>query len=257
MSQTQAPQPPVLVSPTDGRIFPPGDVLFEWASAGEGLQYELQIATDVAFTQVLSTLDAGTSLDVVVTDLFEDAEPGATYYWRARAQAPGSDAWGPYSEPTHFILGTEENIPIARPDPKEDLGPLPHLVKDVSEDVAEVYGLTSPPKEGEAFVEPEAMSVSPILTFIGSTVLFLAVAIILVFGIANRVEQATYYRAVSASGYPELREVEALAARKLDHYEILNDAEGTYRIPIERAMEIIVAQEAADTTARVFSSELP
>lgn len=256
MSNTDTPQPPLLVSPTDGRIFPPDDVLFEWATAGDDLHYALQIATDVSFTQVVTTLEVGNALDCMVTDVFDEAESGSTYYWRVRAKTATGDAWGPFSEPTHFIVGTEAQLPIDRPDTKEDLGPLPHLIKDVAEDVAEVYGLAEEPAEGDGQVEPEAMNVTPILTFIGSTALFLAMIIVIMFGIVNRNEQATYYEAVDESGYPDLREVEALAARKLDHYEILNDATGVYRIPIERAMELLVEQEEA-ATDRVYSSELP
>jgi hypothetical protein len=40
----------------------------------------------------------------------------------------------------------------------------------------------------------------------------------------------------SASGYPELHETEMNGQSKLERYEA--QADGTYRIPIERAMEL-------------------
>jgi len=84
------------------------------------------------------------------------------------------------------------------------------------------------------------------LRFTLVALVFLIVAIVVV------IKWAQYEGPVAANQNavyepsPLLREMEADASDKLNHYAIINADSGRYRIPIERAMTIIAAEHAGD-----------
>ena len=104
-------------------------------------------------------------------------------------------------------------------------------------------------------VEHENVGVGQILGFVASIIVTLALMIIFVFNLVNVSEQRTLEARVASGNYPELRETEAEATNKLTQYEILNDQEAVYRIPVDRAMDLMVQQSRTDTT-RTYSPEL-
>ena len=60
-------------------------------------------------------------------------------------------------------------------------------------------------------------------------------------------------RAAAEARYPELQQAEVHAQNKLGHYRVVDEANGVFQIPIERAMEVL-AQEPG--TATVLTSEV-
>ena len=263
-----APSSPVLVAPVDGAPVDPDAVHFQWEDAGDDLEYALELAANSTFEDVLLTLDVGDALDVTVSDL---PDQHGAYFWRMRSKPKDSETWGPYGEGAMFSVGEEPaDVPSTdaygkpgsaapvRPDVQEDLGPVPGMLKGISTEVAaEVTGDSEYyAQEEELGVEHEAIGVSQILGFIGAIIAVLILIIIFVFQIVNISELRTYESAVLESGYPELRQVRVEAAREMTQYEILNDAEGIYQIPVDRAMELLVDQERSEPEGG-YSPELP
>jgi hypothetical protein len=62
---------------------------------------------------------------------------------------------------------------------------------------------------------------------------------------------------ISVSGYPELRQTEIDAARQLTQYQVLNDAERIYQIPLEQAQRLMINEAETGASTRQTSSELP
>ncbi len=90
-------------------------------------------------------------------------------------------------------------------------------------------------------------------------VVLIAVAIIsglLVLWKGN-VTQKVAIAQISVSGYPELRQTEIDAARQLTQYQVLNDAERTYQIPLDQAQQLMINEAQTGGSARQTSTELP
>lgn len=256
---------PTLVAPTQGFTVDPTVVTFQWEDIGGAVEYVLQVAADANFDEVLLDLNVGEAVECTVPDLFED---GATFYWRVRARHKGSTTWGPFSDQAAFSIETLETAAAprsdevaapapARPDRDEDMGPAPGLLKSVAVEVAaEVTGEDEYYEmEEEMGVEHENVGVGQILGFVASIVVTLTLMIIFVFNIVNVSERRTLEARVASEDYPELRQTEADATNKLTQYEILNDEQGVYRIPVDRAMDLMVREARTDTN-RTYSSEL-
>lgn len=81
--QNTAPTIPSLVAPTNSKLCINNSVTFEWAASTDAeknpIVYQIQIAADNLFTQIVKTLD-GTALSQTV-----DLEKGKAYYWRVKA----------------------------------------------------------------------------------------------------------------------------------------------------------------------------
>jgi hypothetical protein len=74
-------------------------------------------------------------------------------------------------------------------------------------------------------------------------VLVFTIVVIAVNTMSLRFEDARV-RATEITGYPLLRETEAAAQKKLDYYEVIDASTGVYRMPISRAMTLIVNESA-------------
>jgi hypothetical protein len=91
------PEPPATTAPRPNAKLSVGDVELAWAENIEAVRYELQVASDAAFTQSQPTLNvtgAGTRLTL--------SEPG-TYHWRIASIKADGDR-GPFGDPLRFEL---------------------------------------------------------------------------------------------------------------------------------------------------------
>lgn len=111
--------------------------------------------------------------------------------------------------------------------------------------MSDSYGLSA---------EPENVPVHQI--FLTGAVIFgsIAIAVIVLFQIYNKgVQTASFEAASEYVAYPQIRDGQVAGMRKITQYEVVDQAGGVYAIPIERAMELVVAdragQSAAATTA--------
>lgn len=104
-----------------------------------------------------------------------------------------------------------------------------------------------------AGVEDEGVDVGALMKATAVMVFLVAAAVTTVFEWKNLEVQVAEVAATQESGYPALREYKAEVAGKLGHYAVIDAAKGTYRIPIERAMDLVIQDRAGDAP---YSSEL-
>ena len=86
-----APGVPVLTAPGDGSTgLSPSGVNVTWNASNNAVDYDVQLATDAAFSSVIEERTGVTSTSA----LFNDLSPNTTHYWRARASnAEGTSDW--------------------------------------------------------------------------------------------------------------------------------------------------------------------
>jgi hypothetical protein len=72
----------------------------------------------------------------------------------------------------------------------------------------------------------------------------------------NTTRQAIREGSIDPDQYTQLRETEAQAAQKLSQYEVIDEQAGTYRIPIDRAMDIM-ANQAYQEGERTYAPDAP
>lgn len=98
--ETPFPTPPALISPAAGSSSIPRKADLKWNAAAGSMGYNLQVATDPAFSNiVLDTLVADTSV-TLSTPLAAENE----YYWRVSSS--DSLLYGMHSRPDSFSTGT-------------------------------------------------------------------------------------------------------------------------------------------------------
>lgn len=95
-------------------------------------------------------------------------------------------------------------------------------------------------------VEPEGVPVHKIFT--AGFVIFgtIAIAVVALFQIYNRGVQTTTFDAAEAYvAYPEIQDANTAGMRKITQFEVVDDAGGVYRIPVDRAMQMVVDERRA------------
>jgi hypothetical protein len=290
-TQPTVPPAPELFEPPAGAIIDGHSVAFRWGAAEGALEYRLEVATDSWFEQIVFTEVVQEARPVVVSNLFETDDQ--LYYWRVLARNEVGWSHGEVIE--SFISSTAENATyhFHRPDVMERLGPLTELITGGSHDVlylrsqrlgtpgvdlpeveedlgpaaalfraASVEAAADVTHEAQYYdqehqigVEHEGVEAKQILAIVAAIALAIVLMAITIFQFTNRVEAAVRQRLAAEASYPELREAEAQAAERLGQYGIVDDAQGVYRIPIDRAMELMVNQ-AQQAPGGPYSSEL-
>lgn len=248
---------PVLLSPQRETSVVGRDVTLTWEPVLGALAYVVQVAHDPEFTDVVLEESAGAETAFRLDNVLP--EDRGTFYWRVFAQAGGVESPGEHIE--SFIVLTpsdKEEAPSIEPDTDEPLGPAAGLFTAAGAEMAveTTHSQKATQMANDLGVEPEGVESAQILGLTLSVIAVLAIIIILLFNWKATVRDQTYAQAVGVSGYPELSEVEAAAARELSQYEVVNDAEGVFRVPIDRVITLMTneAQTARDTT---ILEELP
>ena len=90
-------------------------------------------------------------------------------------------------------------------------------------------------------VEPEDINTGTLFSVIAVSTVIIIILVTVGFNLSMKKFQEVSLEMTEMSGYPELHETEMMGESKISSYEAMGD--GTYRIPIERAMEM-EAQEA-------------
>lgn len=82
--------PPTLVAPVNNRVDVYFDVTLDWDPANQATAYDVQVATDMNFTNIVVQGNNITATQFAVTGLSYES----TYYWKARSKnALGSSNW--------------------------------------------------------------------------------------------------------------------------------------------------------------------
>jgi hypothetical protein len=113
---------PVLMTPTNGSQLanqgqPVTLVAQNAAGSKAGTTYTFEVSAEVAFTTKVQTKEVAEASVGFTSAQLDPLPAGATYYWRARAQAPGGT--GTFSDLFKFTLGGA--VTIGTPSP---IGPL-------------------------------------------------------------------------------------------------------------------------------------
>jgi hypothetical protein len=104
-------------------------------------------------------------------------------------------------------------------------------------------------------VQYEGVGAGPIIAFIFVSLLFIGLVVWAGIGWFRAEAQQAHAAAAVDLNYPDLRQVELSAARLLNQYEVVNAAQGVYRIPLDRAIDLIV-DETDQAPAGAYSQEL-
>lgn len=162
-------------------------------------------------------------------------------------------------QPEGFDEAPEPQTPApTRSVEEEDMGPVPELLKAATvEAAAEVTG------EAEFFeaeeqlgVQHEGIGAAQVLGFVLAILAVLGMAVAFIFIILGEQVRGVEDAYASEANYVELREAEAQADRLLEQYGVIDEAQGIYRIPIDRAMELMANEAYTNRANRAYSPEL-
>ena len=87
-------------------------------------------------------------------------------------------------------------------------------------------------------VEPEDINSGTLFSVIAVSSVIIIILVVIGFNLSMKKFKDISLEMTELSGYPELHETQMIGESKLSGYEAQSD--GTYRIPIERAMELEV-----------------
>lgn len=108
----------------------------------------------------------------------------------------------------------------------------------------------------EAFgVEPENVDASPVIMAAIIGTLVVITIVIMIFQWSKQEFAYARAEATEMTGYPELRENRLNAERQLSQYDVLDAEQGVYRIPIDRAIDLM-AQQAYQQSGGQASGEV-
>ncbi len=247
----QTPMKPSLLTPENGARLPAGsEIILSWEAIEEAVEYQVQVSTSPDFRKPSpeEIIEPGedmelheTVLDMVVKGAtaldVSGALPtgGVTYYWRVRAHLKNG-TWTDWSDTWQFFL-EEEKIPEPLPGEQEELGPVAALVKTAAEEAeAELTGHREIIEE----VEPEGLPAGEILGLVIAIFVGLIVLVVALYQLVLVQEKATYIALTEEISYPIREKREMEGREKLHNYGVVDAEQGIYRIPIERAMELMV-----------------
>jgi len=253
--------PPKLLSPVERQGVEPGAVTFQWRPVEGAEGYEIQVARDRKFSDLVVSIAVDAITRRTVRGAFEDVE-SAGFYWRMRSER--DDTFGPFGTPAQFIVATPDMLEAmaavaSRPDAEETYGPVAELFRAASLEVrAEVTGSEEYRKQEEEMgVEHEGIEASQILSLTIVTIVIIGVLVMVLFQLYGTTTANLRQGVAATANYPELRENRAQAQRLLTQFERVENEEGVFRIPIDRAIDLLVqdAEAVGDTVLAVPTDE--
>ena len=266
------PEAATPLQPTGGAVVGGDAITFAWAPAGEARSYRLEVATDTDFdTVVYAETVEGT--EHTVGGLTGDGQQ--TFYWRVITETAAGESHGEVIE--SFISPPFGEVPAAtehpaatpapayaegtpeRPRQEEDLGPGAEMVKAVAAGAtAEVTGSAEAyAEEAAQGVQHEGIGVAQILGFVFACIVVIGMAIVFIMQITFLEAGRAEIEIANVLDYPELRQVQAQAAARLNDYGVIDANAGVYQIPLEQAQRRLVEQaEAAERNPATYSPEL-
>ena len=239
-AHSDPPAAPALVGPLDATVVDGREVTLAWKPSREADRYRLQIAETARFEELILDEEVGDETAVTVGNQLPT--DGETFFWRVVA---GSYAgWGEPSEVESFIAGTEEES-------EQDLlqtdeaGPVTGLARAAKREITRrVFAFEDQfEEEKERGVAYEGIAASQIMAIAVSILVVILVAVVVLFGWYGQVTQETQAQADSAQNYEMLQQAEMEAQQELQQYRVVDEEEGVYQIPIDRAMDVIATEE--------------
>lgn len=257
-TSVQAPGSPTLVSPREAAVVGGEEVTFVWRPVDTADEYYIEVASDAKFSNRVLEENVGDKTAVTVGDIFDTDE--RTYFWRVLAK--NEAGWSPGEHVESFVSTTQEEADrhaAIAPNTTENLGPATELVRAASADVVAELGADDREqrfeREKEIGVADEGIPSGQIMAIAVSIMVSVAIAVIVLFQWTSVRSQTLRQEAVPSS-YNELEATEIEAARQLESYDVVDEEAGVYRIPIDRAMDIM-ANEAYTGSERLYSPDSP
>lgn len=240
----EASKVPVLVSPREQAVVAGERVTFVWKPVDNAASYHVEIARTQAFDDIVYRSEALQRTEATVEGQIPVDDD--TYYWRVIAQEADGTTHG-RDNIESFVSATqiEAAAGIPQPDQEEELGPVERMMRGaVAEAAAEISDAPRwVDEESDLGVEHEGLEAGQILGFVLATAVALALAVFVLFQYFDLTAQEVRQEATSRSGYPELRENRLHAAEMLTQYGSIEGVDGRYRIPIDRAMQLMANDE--------------
>lgn len=256
-SPTEHSKVPVLIAPREEAVVDGAEVTFTWKPAPGAKTYTVQIAADSAFRNIIHEEQAGSHTSIVVKDAAPTDQ--GTYFWRVLTRDAEGKVRG--HDNIESFLSVESEVFARRmksPDQVEEYGPVGQLARAARAEAARE--ITQDPRylseEIKLGVEHEGVESGQIIGLV------LAVAVALVFSIFGLVKyfnitaEEVRYEVAGLSGYPELRENRLQASQRLTQYGAAEGEENRYRIPIDRAIELMANEAYQNPAGETYSREL-
>jgi len=89
----------------------------------------------------------------------------------------------------------------------------------------------------------EGIAASQIMAIAVSILSVILVAVVVLFGWYGQVSQDTQARYSGAENYELLQQTRAEQTEAISQYGVVDEEKGVYRIPIDRAMDMVAAEE--------------
>ena len=105
-------------------------------------------------------------------------------------------------------------------------------------------------------VEKESINISLIFGIVVGTVVIVIALITVGFTATEYTTRNWVAQSAAEIDYPELREVRAAAASKLDQYGVVDADAATYQIPIDQAINLIVNEQYQNQEVKNYTEEI-
>jgi hypothetical protein len=216
-------------------------VTFVWEPVEGAETYRLQVASTARFEDL--AIDADVGVETAVTVGNQLPTDGQTFFWRVLAER-GDDARATSSVES-FIATDEAEAGHEVPVPPDEEEPVTDLARAARrEATADTFDFQDQfEKEKERGVAYEGVAASQIMGISGSIILVILVAVAILFGWFEQVTQDTRAEAAEQQRYQQIRQAELEATQQLQQYGVVDEEEGVYRIPIDRAMDLMATEE--------------
>ncbi len=232
-----APPSPTLVAPRDASVVNGREATFVWEPVAEADVYRLQIAPTARFEDPVLDEEVGEETAVTVGNQLPTG--GESFFWRVLAGADGR--WSEDPNVESFLAVTEEEAEKALQQ-DEPSGPVTELARAKRRSVTDTaFELEDRfEREKERGVAYEGVAAGQIMGISAAIIAVILVAVAIIFGWFGQVRQETQAEAAQARDYRELREG---GEEQLEEYRVVDEEEGVYRIPIDRAMNLVATEE--------------
>ncbi|WP_022835332.1 hypothetical protein [Salisaeta longa] len=234
-----APPSPALTSPYGAEVVDGRQVTFAWEPVERATGYTLQVARDANFSDLVLDKDVAQQTAVEVGNYLPT--DGQTFFWRVLSYNDAGTSPGERVE--SFVAATEAEAArhTRAPDDGEAMGPATELVQAAAQDVEQK--LTPEErlaKEKEQGVADEGIAASLVMGIAGSTLLIIALAIVIVFVWFQMTKQQVAATRVAQTPNTLVEEATNESNRLLNEYGVVDAEAGIYRMPIEQAMDVVV-----------------
>jgi hypothetical protein len=239
MASEDAPSPSLL-TPVDAVSADGSEVTFVWSSVEGGKAYRLQVAETARFDTLVVDAEVGDETAVTVGNQLPT--DGQTFFWRVLVERGGE--WGNPSSVESFVATTEAEAEQGHGE-ADDEEPVTELARAARQEAtAQAFDFEDQiEKEKERGVAYEGVAASQIIGISASIIAVVLTAVAILFGWFGQVSQSAEGTAAERMQYRDIQQAEMEAAQQLQQYGVVDEEEGTYRIPIDRAMDLIATEE--------------